>query len=61
MRATVKQKETLMKKFTKVALGALLLAGATTAVTAPASARVFVGLGGPVAFAAGPVCNPYSP
>ena len=49
-----------MKKFTKVALGALLLAGATTAVAAPASARVFVGLGGPVAYAPGPVCVPNS-
>jgi hypothetical protein len=47
-----------MKKFTKVALGALLLAGAATAVAQPASARVFVGIGGPVAYAAGPVCNP---
>jgi hypothetical protein len=50
----------IMKKFTKIALGALLLAGATTAIAAPASARVFVGLGGPVAYTAGPVCDPYS-
>jgi hypothetical protein len=50
-----------MKKFTKVALGALLLAGATTTVAAPASARMFIGLGGTVAYAAGPVCAPYSP
>jgi hypothetical protein len=50
-----------MKKFTKVALGALMLACATTAVAAPASARVFVGMGGPVAYSAGPVCAPVAP
>ena len=50
-----------MKRFTKIALGALLLAGATTAVTAPASARVFVGVGAPYDYAPGPVCDPYAP
>jgi hypothetical protein len=51
----------IMKRFTKIAFGALLLAGATTAVAVPASARVFVGVGAPYAYAPGPVCNPYSP
>jgi hypothetical protein len=51
----------IMKRFTKVALATLLLAGATTAVAAPASARVFVGIGAPVAYAPGPICNPYNP
>jgi hypothetical protein len=41
--------ETKMRKFTKVALGALMVAGATTATTAaltgPAEARVSVGIG----------------
>ncbi len=50
-----------MKRFTKIALGALMLAGAATVATAPASARVVVGIGAPVAYAPGPVCNPYSP
>ena len=50
-----------MKRFTKIALGALLLAGATTAVAAPTSARVFVGVGAPYAYAPGPVCDPYAP
>ena len=49
-----------MKRFTKLALGALMLAGAATVAAAPASARVFVGIGAPVAYAGGPVCNPYS-
>lgn len=49
-----------MKRFAKLALGTLVLAGAATAVAAPASARVFVGIGAPVAYAAGPVCDPYS-
>ena len=47
-----------MKRFAKIALGALILAGAATAAAAPASARVVVGLGLPVA---APVsCDPYS-
>ena len=47
-----------MKRFAKFALGALILAGAATAAAAPASARVVVGLGLPVA---APVsCDPYS-
>jgi hypothetical protein len=50
-----------MKHFTKIALGALMLAGAATVAAAPASARVVVGIGAPVAYAPGPVCNPYSP
>jgi hypothetical protein len=50
-----------MKRFTKIALGALMLAGTATVAAAPASARVVVGIGAPVAYAPGPVCNPYSP
>jgi hypothetical protein len=50
-----------MKRFTKIALGALMLAGAATFAAAPASARVFVGVGAPIAYAPGPVCAPYSP
>jgi hypothetical protein len=50
-----------MKRFTKIALGALMLTGATTTIAAPASARVFVGIGGPVVYGPAPVCNPYSP
>ena len=48
-----------MKRFAKLALGALILAGAATAAAAPASARVVVGLGLPIA---APVasCDPYS-
>jgi hypothetical protein len=34
-----------MKRFTKVALGATLIAGAALAVAAPAAARVSVGIG----------------
>ena len=48
-----------MKRFAKIALGALILAGAATAAAAPASARVVVGLGVPVAAPAA-VCSPYS-
>ena len=50
-----------MKRFAKIALGAVLMAGATTAIAAPASARVFVGVGAPLAYGAAPVCDPYSP
>ena len=50
-----------MKRFAKLALAAVLMAGATTAVAAPASARVFVGIGAPVAYGPAPACNPYSP
>jgi hypothetical protein len=50
-----------MKRFTRIALGALMLAGAGTLAAAPASARVVVGIGAPVAYAPGLVCNPYSP
>lgn len=49
-----------MKRFARFAFGILVLAGAATAVSAPASARVFVGIRAPVAYAAGPVCDPYS-
>lgn len=55
-----------MKKFAKVALGALLMAGAATAVaSSPAEARVVVGLGfgGPAYYPAPGYyysCNPYS-
>ena len=50
-----------MNRFTKFALGALMLTGAATLAAAPASAGVVVGIGAPVAYAPGPVCNPYSP
>lgn len=49
-----------MKRFAKIALGAVMLAGAATALASPASARVFVGIGGP-AYGPAPVCDPYSP
>ncbi len=49
-----------MKRFTKLALGALMLTGATTAVASPALAHVVVGFSAPVVYAPGPVCNPYS-
>jgi hypothetical protein len=57
-----------MKKFAKVALSALLLAGAATAVaSSPADARVVVGFGvGPGYYGYGPAyypgysCDPYS-
>jgi hypothetical protein len=47
-----------MKRFAKLALGALILAGAATAAAAPASARVVVGVGLPIA--APVTCDPYS-
>ena len=50
-----------MKRFMNIALGALMLAGAATVAAAPASARVVVGIGAPLAYAPGPVCNPYTP
>jgi hypothetical protein len=59
-------RRTEMKKFAKVALGALLMAGAATAVaSSPAEARVVVGLGfgGPAYYPAPGYyysCNPYS-
>ena len=37
-----------MKRFAKIALGAVMLAGAATAIASPASARVFVGVGAPL-------------
>jgi hypothetical protein len=57
-----------MKKFAKIALGALMLAGAATAMTAaPADARVSVGIGiGVPGYYGGPAyyprysCDPYS-
>lgn len=48
-----------MKRFAKIALGAVLMAGA--AIASPASARVFVGVGAPMAYGPAPVCDPYSP
>lgn len=50
-----------MKRFAKIALGALLMAGAATAMTAaPADARVVVGLGvGPGYYGAPPPAYPY--
>jgi len=48
-----------MTRFAKIAFGALMMAGAVTAVASPASARVFVGVGAPLAYA--PVCDPYNP
>ena len=50
-----------MKRFAKLALGAVLMAGAATAIASPASARVFVGIGAPLAYGAAPACDPYSP
>jgi hypothetical protein len=50
-----------MKRFAKIALGAVLMAGAATAIASPASARVFVGVGAPLAYSAAPACDPYSP
>ena len=49
-----------MKRIAKIALGAVLMAGAATAIASPASARVFVGVGAPIGYAPAPVCNPYS-
>jgi hypothetical protein len=52
-----------MKKFAKVALGAVMLAGAAAAVSSPAEARVVVGIGGgygPAYYGPGYSCNPYS-
>jgi hypothetical protein len=58
-------KEVVMKKITKVALGALAIAGAATfAAATPAAARVVVGFGvgpgyyGPPAYSYS--CDPYS-
>lgn len=59
-----------MKRFAKLALGAMLLAGATAVTTAPADARVTIGVGigipGPgYYYGPGPryygACDPYSP
>jgi hypothetical protein len=61
MRATVKERRPLMKRFAKIALGAVMLAGAATAIASPASAGVYVGVGAPVAYGAAPACDPYSP
>ena len=44
-----------MKRFAKIALGAVMMAGAATAIASPASARVFVGVGAPLAYAPAPV------
>jgi len=53
-----------MKKFAKVALGAVMLAGAATALSAPAEARVVVGIGGydygPGYYGPSYSCSPYS-
>jgi len=61
MQATVNKGDLNMKRFAKIALGALLMAGAATTIAAPASARVFVGLGTPVVYGGAPACDPYSP
>ncbi len=51
-----------MKRFTKIALAAAVVAGSLAAVAAPADARVFVGIdAAPIAYGPGPVCNPYAP
>lgn len=60
-----------MKRFAKFALGAVLLAGAATAMTTPADARVSIGIGigvpGPGYYGPPPAyrydayCDPYSP
>jgi hypothetical protein len=61
------RKEIQMKNFTKITLGALVIAGATLAATAGADARVSVGIGlggygpgyyGPPAYSYS--CDPYS-
>ena len=49
-----------MKRFAKIALGALILAGAATGAAAPASARVVVGFGAGIPAAAPVSCDPYS-
>ena len=52
-----------MKRFAKIALGAVMLAGAVTVIASPASAGVAVGIGvGPGYYgpSAGAVCDPYS-
>jgi len=51
-----------MKRFGKIALGAVMLAGAAMAWATPASAAVGIGLGiGPAYYAPpGAVCDPYS-
>lgn len=52
-----------MKRFAKIALGAVMLAGAATAIASPASAGIAVGFGvGPGYYGppAGAVCDPYS-
>lgn len=49
-----------MKRFAKIALAAVLTASAATAISSPGSARVFVGVGAPLAYDAAPVCDPYS-
>jgi hypothetical protein len=52
-----------MKRFSKIALGAVMLIGAATAVASPASAGIAVGIGvGPGYYGppAGVVCDPYS-
>jgi hypothetical protein len=58
-----KLKETNMKRFTKIALAAAVVAGSLATVAAPADARVFVGIGAPLAvgYGPGPVCDPYAP
>jgi hypothetical protein len=60
-------KETTMNRFSKIALGAVMLAGATTMIaTAPAQAQVSVGIGyGSPVYGGGygavsPYCDPYS-
>jgi hypothetical protein len=58
-----------MKRFAKLALGAVLMAGAATAMATPADARVSIGIGigvpgggyyGP-AYRYNAYCDPYSP
>jgi hypothetical protein len=52
-----------MKRFGKIALGAVMLAGAAAAMTTPASAAVGVTLGVSPSYygpPAGAVCDPYS-
>ena len=49
-----------MKRFSKFAIGAALLAGAATIAAAPASAQVRFGIGVAPYAAPAPVCDPYS-
>jgi hypothetical protein len=61
MRGNGQERRSDMKRFAKIALAAVLMAGAATTIASPASARVFVGVGAPLAYGPAPFCEPYSP